>query len=131
MIHTTKKETNMNPTNKWLKVTGIVLNVLIAGLLIFAASGKLFFLPPEMMEGLKKYGLEDKVTLLGIGEMAAALLLILPWTAPLGTLATSGFWGGVICIHMAHHEDFIAGSVLLLITWLGSYLRGSVRLFSR
>ena len=29
----------MNPQNKWLKVAGIVLNVLIAALMIFAGSG--------------------------------------------------------------------------------------------
>ena len=41
----------MNPQNKWLKVAGIVLNVLIAALMIFAGSGKAFgFAPPEVME---------------------------------------------------------------------------------
>jgi hypothetical protein len=126
------KDQIMNPDNKWLKWTGFVLNVLVAGLMIFAASNKLFGkMPPELLEGAKKWGLEDKLILIGIGEMTAAVLLVLPWTAPLGTLMTSGFWGGVICIHMSQHgNDFIAGSVLLAVTWLGSFLRGSVPLLA-
>lgn len=121
----------MNPQNKWLKVAGIVLNVLIAALMIFAGSGKAFgFAPPEVLEKMKAIGLEDKIQLIGFGEMISAVLLLIPRTSPLGTLLTSGFWGGVICIHMAHHEDFIFPSVLLALTWIGAFLRGSVLLLT-
>jgi hypothetical protein len=121
----------MNPQNKWLKVAGVVLNVLIAALLIFAGSGKVFgFAPPEVVENMNKFGLGDRLQLIGSGEMIAAVLLVIPWTSPLGTLLTSGFWGGVICIHMAHQESFIGPSVLLAVTWAGAFLRGSVPLFA-
>lgn len=119
----------MNPQNKWLKVTGLVLNLLIAALILFAGSGKVFgFAPPEIVEKMSEYGLGDKLLLIGIGEITTALLLIIPKTSPLGTLLASGFWGGVICIHMAHHEDFVMPSVFLAVTWLGAFLRGSVPL---
>jgi len=121
----------MNPQNKWLKVAGVVLNVLIAALLIFAGSGKVFgFAPPEVVEGMTKYGLGDRLVLIGCGEMIAAGLLVIPWTSPLGTLLMSGFWGGVICIHMAHQESFVFPSVMLTLTWAGAFLRGSVPLFA-
>ena len=121
----------MNVRNKWLKVTGIVLNVLVAGLMIFAGSGKAFgFAPPEIVEGITKYGLGERLQLIGWGEMTAAVLLLLPWTSPLGTLLTSGFWGGVICIHMSHQESFVFPSVLLAVTWVGSALRGSVSILA-
>lgn len=121
----------MNPQNKWLKWTGFVLNVLIAALMIFAGSGKVFGVaPPEVVEKIQAYGLSDRLQLIGVGEMASAVLLLIPRTSPLGTLLVSGFWGGVICIHMSHHEDFIFPSALLAVTWLGSYLRGSVPLFA-
>ena len=121
----------MNPQNKWLKVAGVVLNVLIAALMIFAGSGKVFgFAPQEVVDGLTKYGLGDRLQLIGFGEIAAAVLLIIPRTSPLGTLLTSGFWGGVICIHMSHQESFVGPSVLLTLTWLGAYLRGSVPLLA-
>jgi len=121
----------MNPQNKWLKVAGVVLNVLIAALLIFAGSGKAFgFAPPQVIETMSKFGLNDRLQLIGFGEMIAAILLIIPWTSPLGTLLTSGFWGGVICIHMAHQESFVFPSVLLAVTWAGAFLRGSVPLLA-
>jgi uncharacterized membrane protein YphA (DoxX/SURF4 family) len=121
----------MNPQNKWLKVAGVVLNVLIAVLLIFAGSGKVFgFAQPEVVENLNKFGLGDRLQLIGLGEMTAAVLLIIPWTSPLGTLLTSGFWGGVICIHMAHQDSFVFPSVMLALTWAGAFLRGSVPLFA-
>src|SRR6476646_4509183 len=97
----------MNPTNKWLKRTGLVLNILVAALIIFAGLGKTFgFAPPEVVKQMQAFGLEDRLQLIGIGEMTAAVLLLIPRTPPLGTLLTSGFWGGVICIHLAHHLPF-------------------------
>jgi hypothetical protein len=62
--------------------------------------------------------------------MTAAVLLLIPWTSPLGTLLTSGFWGGVICFQMPHHEDFVFPSLLLALTWTGAFLRGSVPLIA-
>jgi len=129
--NTHEKEKRMNPENKWLKVTGLVLNALVAALMLFAGSGKAFgFAPPEVVEKMNALGLGDRLQLVGLGEMTAAVLLLIPRTSPLGTLLTSGFWGGVICIHMAHHEDFIFPSVLLALTWVGAYLRGSVPLLA-
>jgi uncharacterized membrane protein YphA (DoxX/SURF4 family) len=121
----------MNSSNKWLKITGIVLNTLIAAVMILASSGKIFgFAPPQIVEQLTKFGLGDKIQLIGLGEMTSALLLMIPLTSPFGTLMTSGFWGGAICIHMANHEYFALQSAFLVITWLGSFLRGSVRLWA-
>jgi uncharacterized membrane protein YphA (DoxX/SURF4 family) len=122
----------MNLQNKWVKITGLVLNVLIGGLMILAGSGKAFgFAPPQIVEALTNAGLGDKIRLIGFGELTAALLLIVPRTSPFGALMTSGFWGGVICIHMAGHQDFIVPSVLLAVTWIGAYLRGSVRFLNQ
>lgn len=119
----------MNPQNKWLKWIGIVLNVLIAALMMMAASGKVVPSPSkEVVEMLGKHGLANHIQLIGAGELASAVLLLLPWTAPLGTLLTTGFWGGAICLHMSHGEAYQFQSILLLVTWVGSYLRGSVPL---
>jgi len=121
----------MNPHNKWLKRTGLVLNVLVAALIIFAGLGKVFgFAPAEVLKQMQAFGLEDRLQLIGTGEMLAALLLLIPRTSPLGTLLTSSFWGGVICIHMAHHLPVVFPSVLLVVTWAGSWLRGSVPLLA-
>ena len=120
----------MNPQNKWLKIVGVVLNVLIAAFILYAGVMKVIG-SATMTEKMSEAGFGDRIQLLGWGEIITALLLVLPWTSPLGALVASGFWGGVICINMAHHEDGLVlfGSVLLALTWIGAYLRGSVPLF--
>ena len=109
---------------------GCGLHLLVGGLMIFAGSGKaLGFAPPEIVTKMAAIGLKDQIQLIGIGEIIAAVLLLIPATSVLGTLATSGFWGGVICLHMTRHEDYLFPSVLLAITWIAASLRGSVELF--
>jgi len=117
----------MNSKNT--QIAGLVLHLLVGGLMIFAGSGKAFgFAPPDIIQKMTTYGLKEQVQLIGYGEIIAALLMLIPRTSPLGVLATSGFWGGVICIHMAHHEDYIFPSVLLAVTWIAASLRGSIHL---
>lgn len=108
----------------WVKAIGWTLHGLIGGLLIFAGSGKVFgFAPAPVVENMTKYGLGDKMVLIGAGELISTILLLIPRTRSLGLLLLSGFWGGVICIHMANGEDFVFPSVLLALTWLGGFLR--------
>jgi hypothetical protein len=90
-------------------------------MLLLAGAAKLLGLFPA--EPLEKLGLGGHIRLLGAGELVTAILLLTPRTASLGTLLTSAFWGGTICIHMAHGEPYVFQSVLLLLTWLGAYLR--------
>lgn len=77
-----------------------------------------------------KYGLGGKLQLIGGGELTTAVLLLIPLTSSLGVLLTSAFWGGVICIHMAHGEPYVFPSVLLVLTWVGGYLRNPMILGS-
>ncbi len=124
--------TTTKPVNpmKWLAVGGLVLQALIAALMLLAGSGKAFgFAPPEVVENLARHGLKDQMQLIGLGEVGSAILMLIPQTSPLGTLLTSGFWGGAICLHMSHGESYVFQSVLLLTTWLGAQLRGSVTVF--
>jgi hypothetical protein len=110
---------------------GLTLHILVAGLMLFAGSGKLFgFAPAKVIDKLQHYGLADRVHLIGIGEVISAVLLLFPRTVSLGILMTSGFWGGVICIHMAHHDSLALPIMMLLLTWLGGICRESGTLAS-
>src|SRR5262249_40808856 len=105
----------------WRKSAGLVLHVLVAGLLIFTGAQKVFgSVPPEP---LVKYGLAEQTRLIGVGAILTALLLVMPGTSSLGVLLTSAFWGGAICIHMAHGEPYLFQAVMLLLSWIGAYLR--------
>ncbi len=114
----------MSGSRNWIKIGGWVLHVLIAALMIFASLGKVTGTPPEeVLEMLRKTGLEEQLRLIGYGELFTAIMLILPWTASLGVLLASAFWGGTICTHMGLHSSYVFQSVLLALTWVGAYLR--------
>jgi hypothetical protein len=102
-------------------IAGWVLHVLIAGIMILAGSAKLLGLfPPEIVAQL---GLSGWIGVIGAGELATAILLLIPRTASLGVLLASAFWGGAICLHLSKAEPFVLQSALLLLTWVGAYLR--------
>ena len=111
----------MKATRNWKMVGGWVLHGLIAGMMILAGSAKVFGLFPP--EEVAKLGLSLPIQVIGVGELASAILLLIPRTSSLGLLLTSGFWGGAICLHMSKGEPFVLQSALLLLTWVGGYLR--------
>ena len=111
----------MKTTRNWKMVGGWVLHGLIAAAMILAGSAKVFGLFPS--EEVAKLGLSLPIQVIGIGELASAILLLIPRTSSLGLLLTSGFWGGAICLHMSKGEPFVLQSALLLFTWVGGYLR--------
>jgi hypothetical protein len=111
----------MKANRSWKTVAGWVLHGLLAGIMILAGSAKILgFFPSEMVE---KMGLSLPIQVIGAGELASAILLLIPRTSSLGLLLTSAFWGGAICLHMSKGESFVMQSVFLLITWVGGYLR--------
>src|SRR3984893_10461047 len=111
----------METTRNWKMVGGWVLHGLIACTMILAGSAKVFGLFPP--EEVAKLGLGLPIQVIGAGELASAILLLIPRTASLGLLLTSGFWGGAICLHMSKGAPFVLQSVFLLVTWVGGYLR--------
>ena len=112
----------MNERKNWGKIAGLALHVLIGGLLICTGLQKVLgSVPPE---ALVKYGLAEQTRLIGAGAILTALLLI-PRTASLGVLLASAFWGGAICIHMAHGEPYLFQAVALVLSWAGAYLRNA------
>ena len=111
----------MNERRRWRRIAGLVLHVLIGGLLIFTGSQKILgSVPPE---ALVRYGLGEQARLIGAGALLTALLLLIPRTSSLGILLVSAFWGGAICIHMAHGEPYLFQAVALVLSWAGAYLR--------
>jgi hypothetical protein len=116
----------MNPHKNWRRIAGLVLHIAIGALLIVTGLQKVLgSVPPE---ALVKYGLGEQARLIGAGALLTALLLLIPRTSSLGILPTSAFWGGAICIHMAHDEPYLVQAVLLGLSWAGAYLRNPATL---
>jgi hypothetical protein len=118
----------MNERKNWGKIAGLILHVLIGGLLIFTGSQKVLGAAPP--EALVKFGLGEQARLIGAGAILTALLLLIPRTSSLGILLASAFWGGAICMHMAHGEPYIFQGVMLALSWAGAYLRNPATLSS-
>ena len=111
----------MKASWSWKTIAGWVLHGLIGGIMILAGSAKVLgFFPPEEVA---KLGLSLPIQVIGAGELASAILLLIPRTSSLGLMLASGFWGGAICLHMSKAEPFVMQSVFLLIVWVGGYLR--------
>ena len=118
----------MKEGKNWGKIVGLVLHILIGGLLIVTGWQKILrSVPPEP---LVRYGLGEQMRLIGAGAILTALLLLIPRTASLGILLVGSFWGGAICIHMAHGEPYLFQAVLLVLSWAGAYLRNPATLSS-
>jgi len=111
----------MRKPRNWRNLAGLIPHRLIGGLMMFGGATKLLgVFPPEALERL---GLGEQIRLIGGGELVTAICLLIPRTSSLGILLTSAFWGGAICIHMGHGEPYVVQSALLLLNWLGAYLR--------
>ena len=111
----------MKASRNWKRVAGWVLHGLVAAIMLLAGSAKVLGLFPA--DQVEKLGLSVPIQVIGAGELVSAILLLVPRTASLGVLLTSGFWGGAICLHMSKGEPFVLQSVFLLLTWVGAYLR--------
>ena len=111
----------MKASRNWKTVAGWVLHGLVAGIMVLAGSAKVLGLFPA--DQVEKLGLSVPIQVIGAGELLSAILLLVPRTASLGVLLTSGFWGGAICLHLSKGEPFVLQSVFLLLTWAGAYLR--------
>ena len=115
----------MSCVSKSQRVTGWVLVSLVSAALAFAGASKLFgFAPPEVVAGLTKVGILDRMPLIGVGALVTSLLLFFPRTASLGVLLASSYWGGAILFHFVAGDSFAPPAVLLVMTWAGTALRG-------
>ena len=109
--------------NKTRVYAGFALHALVASVMIFSAIIK--FLHPESGR-----------LLLGLGELANALLLLIPRAMSLGILITSAGWGAVIALSLMKGNPHVAPmspivpTGFLLMTWIGGYLRDSRMLYS-
>jgi hypothetical protein len=112
----------MNEAKNAGKIIGLVLHGLIGAVMILAGSAKLFGMFPR--EALDKAGpLAEQIPLIGAGEVLTALLLIIPRTSSLGILLASSFWGGAVCLHMRQGDSYAVAASLLVLSWVGAYLR--------
>lgn len=112
-------------TPKWMVWTGRVISALPVLMLIMSGIMK-FNLPEDAIKDMAKIGWDPKVMpALGIVELTATLLYIIPQTATLGAILLTGYLGGAIATHVrvADYSHMPIPLVLGILVWVGLYLR--------
>jgi hypothetical protein len=107
-----------------MTITGWVLTVLLS-LALFASAAFKFMPPtPEMEEGLAKSGLTiEKMRIIGVVEVACALLFLIPPTSALGAVLLTGYFGGATFAHVSMNESIIVPILFGILAWLALFFR--------
>jgi hypothetical protein len=104
--------------SKTRKITAWIIAGLLAALYLYSASGK--FLHPEEMD---KIHLTNWRIIIALGEITSSLLFLFPKTNLYGMFLLSSYMGGAIIIHMTGGISIAMPVVVLILVWIGGFLR--------
>ncbi|PYP43532.1 MAG: DoxX family protein [Gemmatimonadetes bacterium] len=114
---------------KWQRTAGNVL-IFLGGLALIGSAGAKFAQVPQVVSELNGFGFQGKLMLIATGEALSALLFLLPPTRSIGVLLVSALLGGAIATHMQHGQSYVGPAGLLVLVWLGAWLRHPETLWS-
>ena len=98
-------------------ITAITVTFLVA-----SALGKIFQIH-TISQNLQKVGVGKFMILIGVVELALALLYIAPRTLKLSFILLSCFFSGAIATEISHGGNFIVPAMFLALVWIASFLR--------
>ena len=110
---------------KWVLWTGRILSALPILMMLVSATMK-FMRPAQVVDSfVHQFGYpENELLILGVVELACALLYAIPRTAFLGAILVTGYLGGAIATHVRIGDPaFVSPLVLGIFAWSGLYLR--------
>ncbi len=114
-------------STKAQRITGWVLTILV-GLFLIVVSGVPKFLDvgkiPDMANMMTKLQIPlNLLTTLGVLEIAVAVLYLIPRTAFLGAILTTGYLGGALWTHLRVGDVWFFPIIIGVLMWLGLALR--------
>jgi hypothetical protein len=112
------------------RIIGWTLTVLV-GLFLIGASGVPKFLDiskiPDMADMMTKLQIPlGLLKILGVIEISVAVLYLIPRTAFLGAILTTGYLGGAVWTHLRVGEPWFFPIIVAVLMWLGLALRHPV-----
>lgn len=113
------------PTSRGLLLTGRILSALPVLIMLMSASLKLAH-PPQVVEQFGgKFGYPQELLLpLAAIEISCVALYLIPRTAVLGAVLTTGYLGGAIATHVRVQDPGFATALILgVLVWAGLLLR--------
>ncbi len=104
-------------------IAGNILTVLGGLILIGSASAK-FAHVPAVVSQLGAMGFDgNRLMFIAVLEVVSAVVFLIPLTRSGGLLLVSSYMGGAIATHLQHGQPIIQPSIVLLLIWLGTWLR--------
>jgi len=105
------------------QTVGNIVITLVGILLSGSGAAKLAHIPKvEIQMAAMGFG-GNKLLFIALLELASAALFLLPLTRSAGLLLVSSYLGGAIATHVQHDQPILVPSILLLVIWLGVWLR--------
>lgn len=105
-------------SEKYKKIISWVLTGLVAFVFIGSAIGK-FTANAEALKMAESFGLNAQTyTMLGIVEIIAIILFIIPRTSIVGTLLLVAYLGGAIATHLEHGQSILAPCIVQAFLWI-------------
>jgi uncharacterized membrane protein YphA (DoxX/SURF4 family) len=105
------------------KIIGWVLSVLLAAFLCFSASGK-FSNWEGKEEMMAKMGWDlEVIKTIGIIEIVATVLFLIPRTAFIGAILLSAYLGGAVATHVRINDPAFFPVIIGVIVWIALGLR--------
>ena len=111
--------------SKARKITGWILaSLIVLFLLIASAPAKFGLVPDYPVSMMAKIGLTGNEPLfVGILEVLAAILFIIPRTGVIGSMFLSAYMGGVIATHLEHDNNIAFGIGFQVVVWITAFIR--------
>ena len=112
------------------RIIGWILTVIV-GLFLIGASGVPKFLDiakiPDMADMLAKLQIPlELLKIVGAIEISVAVLYLIPRTAFLGAILTTGYLGGAVWTHLRVGDAWFFPIIVAVLMWLGLALRRPV-----
>jgi hypothetical protein len=105
------------------QISGSVL-ITLGGLILIGSAGAKFAHVPQVVNQLGAMGFDGgKLTFIAALEVLSAAFFLIPFTRSLGLLLVSSFLGGAIATHLQHGQPIYQPAIVLVLIWLGAWLR--------
>jgi len=116
--------------SKTRRTLGNILIILVCVALLGSAGAK-FAHVPAVVAQMSSAGLSgDRLAFAAFLEVLSAVAFLIPATRSFGLLLISSFLGGAIATHLQHSQSIVPPSIVLILAWLGAWLRHPFILWS-
>jgi uncharacterized membrane protein YphA (DoxX/SURF4 family) len=110
-------------TNKLMHIAGWTLTILLGALLTMSAFMKITQDESAVAQAAT-IGIDAATyRLVGIVEIVALILFMIPRTGILGTLLLIAYMGGAIITHLQHQQPVVIAVTVQVILWISATLR--------